>query len=84
MQPDRMAVLDVHGTVDGVEVVGTLSVHLAHGRSSWFVNGEPAFSSVSPRGVARAGHFMDRLLGVPVEAEHPFEYAFEEADALRG
>ena len=81
---NRRAVLDFHGTVDGREVCGTMTLLIVNGRSRWFVNGEEVFGSTHPTLVARAGHLMDRFLRRPVEAEHPLKYAFEVAGALPG
>lgn len=77
MDDDRRAVFDYHGDVDGGEAIGTVGIIVVDGRCSWIVNGEAILTSRHPIVVARCRHLIDRLGRVPVEAEHPFEHAFE-------
>ena len=81
--PDRTMMLDVHGTVDGIEVMGTICIRFIRGAAYWFVNGEPAYYSSNPILVGRNARLLDRLRGLPVEPEHAIEDAFDKSDPFR-
>jgi hypothetical protein len=79
---DRMLHLDVCGTMNGIEVIGTLDIDVVDGRVCWFINGRLLLATVDGGAVLRSRGIADRLARLAVEPDEAVENAFKYADAI--